>query len=105
MPDQTHGYRTLLRAIDGIDANRGVTVDLIRDELDAAQTSSAERSGAFTAACTDGYLTGVFLLLPWWSLDPIHAAVPSHHPAAKGRLVKLYRRTDKPVPAHVCTVT
>lgn len=104
MSDETYAYRTLLRAISTIPTGNGVTVDVIRDELEAAQCSSAEKGDAFRVACSDGYLTGVFMLLPWWSLDPIHAAVPSHHPAAKGRLVKLYRRTAQPVPAHVCEV-
>ena len=103
MTDTTLAYRTLLRAIDGFDAGRYVTVDLIRDECDAAQLTSAEKSAAFKAACTSGHITGVFLTLPGFDVGrPVHAAVPSTHPAGKGRYVKVYRRTSEPVPAHVC---
>lgn len=105
MTDLTHATRTLLRAIDGIDPGRYVTADLIRDECDAAGLSSAEKSGAFRTACSEGYLTGVFLTLPGFDVrQPIHAAVPSTHPAGKGRYVKLWRRTDLAVPAHVCQI-
>lgn len=96
-------YLTLLRRIDGLDAGRLVTIDHIRDELDAAGLSSAEKSGAFRTAAFEGYLTGVFLALPGLNVDhPVHAAVPSTHPAGKGRYVKVWRRTAKPVPEHVC---
>lgn len=106
MPDLTYATRVLLRAIDGINPGRYVTADTIRDQLDAADLSSAEKSGAFKAACRDGYLTGVFLSLPGFDIaHPIHAAVPSTHDAGKGRYVKLYRRTSAPVPEHVCAVT
>jgi hypothetical protein len=98
-------YRTLLAAIDGLPESHTVTVDLIRDQCAAAQLTSAEKSGAFRAACGEGYLRGVFMLLPGWSLTPIHAAVPSTHPAGKGRHVKVYRRTAKPVPEHLCRVS
>lgn len=98
-----HAYRTLLRAIDGLNPGRYVTVDLIRDECDAASLTSAEKSGALKAACRDGYLTGVFLTLPGFDVGhPVHAAVPSTHPAGKGRYVKVWRRTSLPVPEHLC---
>lgn len=103
MTDETHALRTLLRAIDGIHPGRYVTADLIRDECDAASLSSAEKSGAFRTAAHEGYLTGVFLTLPGFDVGhPVHAAVPSSHPAGKGRYLTLWRRTDKPVPEHVC---
>lgn len=106
MPDNTHAIRTLLRAIDGIQAGRYVSSDTIREPLDAAELTSAEKSGAFKTACTDGYITGVFLSLPGFDVNhPVHAVVPTTHEAGKGRYVKLYRRTAKAVPAHVCEVT
>lgn len=96
-------YRTLLARIDGLDTGRLVTIDMIRDELDAAGLSSAEKSGAFRTAAHEGYLTGVFLTLPGLDVShPVHAAVPSTHPAGKGRYVKVWRVTGKPVPAHLC---
>lgn len=105
MTDLTHATRTLLRAIGDIDAGRYVSSDTIRKELDDASLTSAEKSGAFRAACTDGYLTGVFLALPGFSVHtPTPAVVPSTHPAGKGRYVRLYRRTAKAVPEHVCEV-
>ena len=106
MTDHTLALRTLLRAIDGTPAGRYVTADTIRQQLDDAGLNSAEKSGAFKTACTDGYLTGVFLSLPGFDINhPVHAAVPSTHEAGKGRYVRLYRRTAKPVPEHVCAVT
>lgn len=104
-PDQTLATRTLLRAIDGLRPGHPVTADLLRDEFDAAQLTSAERSGAFRTACHDGYLTGVFLTLPGFNVThPVHAAIPSTHEAGKGRYVKVWRRTDKPIPAHLCRI-
>lgn len=101
----THAYRTLLRAISGLNPGDAMTIDLIRDELDAADLSSAEKSGAFRSACHEGYLTGVFLTLPGLSVDhPVHAAIPSTHRSGKGRYVKVWRRTDQPMPEHVCEV-
>lgn len=103
MTDLTYATKVLLRAIDGLPAQSLLTIDLIRDECDAAGLTSAEKSGAFRSACTDGYLTGVFLSLPGFDVNhPVHAAIPSTHEAGKGRYVKLWRRTAKPVPAHVC---
>ena len=98
-----HAYRTLLRAIDGLPAGAALTIDHIRDECDAAQLTSAERSGAFRSAAHEGYITGVFLSLPGLNVAyPVHASIPSTHPAGKGRSVKVWRRTALPVPAHVC---
>ena len=89
---------TVIRALAGIEPGRYVTVDHLRDALDTAQLSSAEKSGGLRAACTGGYITGVFLSLPGFDVNhPVHAAVPSTHPAGKGRYVKLWRRTSKPV--------
>lgn len=105
MTDLTHGYRTVLRALQGFTPGCGVTVDLIRDQTDAAGLSGSEKAESLKRACQEGYLTGVFMLLPWWSLDPIHAAVPSSHGPAKGRHVSLYRRTAKAIPEHVCELT
>lgn len=103
MTDDAHAFRTLLRAIDGIPAGRLLTIDLIRDECDAAGLTSAEKSGAFRSAASEGYLTGVFLTLPGLDVNhPVHAAVPSTHEAGKGRYVKVWRRTAKPVLEHVC---
>lgn len=103
MTDETHALRTLLRAIDGLDAGHPVTIDLIRDECDSAGLTSAEKSGAFRSACADGYLTGIFMSLPGFDvMHPVRASIPSTHPAGKGREVRVYRRTAKPVPAHVC---
>jgi len=94
---------TVLRALDGVLPGRYVTVDTLRDHLDAAGLTSAEKSGGLRNACTQGYITGVFLSLPGFDvMYPIHAAVPSTHPAGKGRYVKLWRRTDKVIPEHLC---
>lgn len=98
-----HAHRTLLRAVSDLIPGSYVSSDTVRQELDDASLTSAEKSGAFRSACTDGYLTGVFLSLPGFSIDiPTPAVVPSTHPAGKGRYVRLYRRTSKPIPAHVC---
>ena len=105
MSDQTYATRVLLRAISDIDAGRYVSSDTVRQQLDDAALTSAEKSGAFKTACTEGYLTGVFLSLPGFDIaHPVHAVVPSTHEAGKGRYVKLYRRTAKAVPEHVCTL-
>lgn len=90
---------TVTRAIANIAPNTYVTVDTIRDALDAAQLSSPERSGGLRTACADGYLRPVYHLLPGFSLEPVHVAVPSTHPAAKGRHILVWRRTAKQVPA------
>lgn len=97
---------TVIRALATIEPGRYVTVDHLRDALDTAQLTSAEKSGGLRAACSDGYITGVFLSLPGFDINhPVHAAVPSTHPAGKGRYVKLWRRTSKPVPEHVSAVS
>jgi hypothetical protein len=94
-----HAWRVLLLALARVEPGTEVTVDLIRDACDAAGLTSAEKSGALKHACHEGYLTGE-------QVRPdgrrVHSSVTSVHPAGKGRLVKLYTRTEKRVPDHVC---
>ena len=89
----------IFRALEQVTPNAYVTIDHLRDHTDAAQLSSAEKSGGLRAACAENYLRPVYHLLPGFSLDPVHVAVPSTHPAAKGRMVLVYRRTRKKVRA------
>lgn len=95
---------TVIRAIARVRPGSYVTIDHLRDDLGAAALSSADKSGGLRAACKAGFLTGVFLSLPGFDVGhPVHAAVPSTHPAGKGRYVKVWRRTDKTIP-DVCGV-
>ena len=89
----------ILRALEQVSPNAYVTIDHLRDATTAAQLSSAEKSGGLRAACKSGHLRPVYHLLPGFSLDPVHVSVPSTHPAAKGRMVLVYRRTRKRVAA------
>ena len=87
----------ILRALERVRPNSYVTIDHLRDATDVAALTSAEKSGGLRSACADGYLRPVYHLLPGFSLDPVHVAVPSTHPAAKSRHVLVYRRTSKKV--------
>ena len=80
----------VLDALAHIAPGHEVTVDLIRDALDASQATSREIGDGLAQACRDGYLTG---------LGPAGYALcrPSTHPAAKARLVRVYRRTRKAI--------
>ena len=62
-----------------------VTVDTLRDAIDAAQLTTFERGEIFRHGVRMGYLQA----LPTW--------VPSTHAPAKHRAVRQYRRTAKPV--------
>lgn len=101
MTDDTRAYRTLLAALDGIPESVHLTVDLIRDECEAAGLTSAEKSGAFRHAAHHGYIAGVYVHL---GMGAQAVSVPTTHEAGKGRYVRLWRRTGKPIPAHVCEV-
>lgn len=93
-------WRILLLALARVEPGADVTVDLIRDACDAAGLTSAEKSGALKHACTLGYLDGEHIRDDG---TRVFVSVISRHTAGKSRLVKLYRRTDKPIPDHVCT--
>ncbi len=94
-----HAWRILLLALARVDPGTDVTVDLIRDACDAAGLTSAEKSGALKHACTVGYLDGRYSLADGRTA---FLSVISRHPAGKGRRVAVYKRTDKPIPKHVC---
>jgi hypothetical protein len=100
MPDLTYATRVLLRVISDLPEGRPVHADTVREAFDAAQLTSAERSGAFKVACNDGYLHAVHAHLPDGTLAVYH--VQSQAESRKGAWSMLYRRTDKPVPEHVC---
>lgn len=90
------GFAALLRTIDGLPDGFYLNVDTVRDAFDAAQLTSAERGGAFRTACTEGFLRPVTVAL---GERTVAVTVPTDHPEGKGRLVRLYRRTGKPVAA------
>src|SRR5687768_10828604 len=93
-------YRVLMAVIQTLPERTPVTADTIRDAADQASLTSAEKSAAFKAACRDGYLRGVTMLIDG-EAQPV--SMRTTHPAGKGRYSRLYRRTGKAVPAHVCT--
>lgn len=104
MNDDTLAYRTLLNAISDLDAGRKVHADTVREAFDAAELTSAERSGAFKCACNQGYLNAITMLLDD-GLTLASVQVRSTHEGRKSGWSLLYRRTAKAVPAHVCEVT
>lgn len=69
MPDLTHATRTLLRAISDLKEGTPVHADTVRHAFDAAELTSAERSGAFKAACTAGYTKPVPEHLCAWEVE------------------------------------
>lgn len=103
MSDETYATRILLRAISDLDAGRKVHADTVREAFDAAQLTSAERSGAFTRACNQGYLKAVVMLLDD-GMTLASVQVRSTHEGRKSGWSLLYRRTDLAVPEHLCEV-
>ena len=94
-------YQALLNAISDVRPGRYVHADTVREAFEAAQLTSAERSGAFKSACNDGYIHAVTMLLDdGLTLGTVQ--IRSQHEARKSGWHILYRRTDRPVPAHVC---
>lgn len=69
----------LKHAIAGRRPGSTLTVDHIRDELEAAQVPPSQYGGLFAEACAKGLLE--------WTGDTVR----SHHRPAKGRRVQLYR--------------
>lgn len=67
------------------------TFDNIRGPLAAAQLRPGEIRGALRRAISGGWVEPVMLELGG---RPIHAAVPSVHPPARGRRLGVYRRTS-----------
>lgn len=101
MSDDTLAFRTLLSAISDLRPGVKVHADTVREAFDAAGLTSAERSGAFTRACNQGYLNAITMLLD----DGITLAsvqVRSTHEGRKSGWSLLYRRTTLPVPKHLC---
>lgn len=96
-----HALRTLLRGISDVLPGSYVHADTLRPVFDPAGLTSAEKSGALRTACREGYLTAVTIILD----GQVQAVtVRTQHEAGKGRFVRLYRRTDKAVAAHLCGV-
>lgn len=100
MPDLTYATRVLLRAISDLPENQPVHADTVREALDAAELTSAERGGAFNAACTYGYLRSIHDHLA--DGTPVFWCVPSRSEGRKSGHNLLYARTSQPVPEHVC---
>lgn len=103
MPDLTYASRVLLRAISDLKVDAPVRADSVREAFDAANLTSAERSGALRAACNDGFLSVPHQHLPDGSLAVYH--VRSSTESRKNAWQMLYARTNKPVPEHVCDLT
>lgn len=103
MPDHTAAFRVLLRAISDLREGTPVHADTVREAFDAAELTSAERSGAFKAACTAKYLYAPHQHLAdgrvaYYSVQSTAASRKSAHSM-------LYARTAKAVPEHVCELT
>ena len=93
-------YRTLLRAVSDLTPGAYVHADTVREAFDAADLSSAERSGAFKLACNKGFLRGIHTVLPTGEVAAMH--IRSKHEDRRSGWSLLYRRTGLPVPEHVC---
>ena len=101
MTNNALAYCTLLAAISDLEPGVKVHADTVREAFDAAELTSAERSGAFKRACTEGYLRAVTMLLDdGRTLGVVH--VRSQHEARKSGWSILYSRTALVVPAHRC---
>lgn len=87
-----HAFHTLLRAIQHTMPGAEVCIDDVRPEMAAAQLTGFEKGQAFKDACRSGYLRDT---------DRSKATT---WPPAKGRRIQRYKRTRKPIPAHVCQV-
>lgn len=100
MSDQTYAFRTLLRAISDLKEGTPVHADTVREAFDAAELTSAERSGAFKAACTAQYLYAPHQHLADGRVA--YYSVQSTAGSRKSAHSMLYARTAKPVPEHLC---
>lgn len=100
MPDLTHATRTLLRALSDLKEGTPVHADTVRHAFDAAELTSAERSGAFKTACTNGYLYAPHQHLADGRVA--YFSVQSSAGSRKNAHSMLYARTAKAVPEHVC---
>jgi hypothetical protein len=96
-----HAYRTLCAAIQNLPPGKVVTVDTFRDATDAAQLSGAEKAGALTRACHAGFLHAITVLLDG-GMQLGTVQIRTTHEGGKGRWAMAYRRTETPVPEHVC---
>ena len=92
----TDAYTTLLAAISDLSEGTPVHADTLREAFDAAQLTSAERSGALRAACNDGYLSAPHQHLGDGRIAVYH--VQSRTGSRKGAWQMLYARTDKAIP-------
>ncbi|MGZ4516415.1 MAG: hypothetical protein ACXVXN_00610 [Mycobacteriaceae bacterium] len=99
-----HAYRTLLRAIQNLPAGKVVSVDTFRDATDAAALTGAEKAGALTRACNDGYLHAITVLLDG-GMQLGTVQIRTTHEGGKGRWAMAYRRTETAIPAHVCELS
>jgi len=103
-------YKQLLRVLSEIPADQVVSVDSFRDATDAAQLTSAEKSGSLTKAMNAGYLSALVAHDangdPYlWHGRRVLGCVASDREQGKGGRVLLYVRTDAVVPEHLCQGT
>lgn len=103
MPDNAMAFRTLLRAISDLKEGTPVHADTVREAFDAAGLTSAERSGAFKAACAAKYLYAPHQHLADGRVA--YYSVQSTAGSRKSAHSMLYARTALPVPEHVCAVS
>jgi hypothetical protein len=75
-------YRDILATIP---PRAQTSTNTLREAIDAAQLTTFERGELFRFGSRHGYL------------EPLMLWEPSTAPAAKGRYVRCYRRTSKPV--------
>ena len=103
MTDDLRAYRVLLHELQTTTPGRVVSVDTFRDASDAAQLTSAEKSGALRRACTEGYLHAITVLLDG-GMQLGTVQIRTRHEKGKGRWAMCYRRTEKVAPEHPCGV-
>lgn len=80
MNQEAQRMRDFKRILATVKAGRVLSVDTIRDELTAAGLDGLTSGSLFRAACVRGWLI------------PTGTVTPSRERAAKGRLVRQYRR-------------
>lgn len=91
----TREYQVLLHVLGRVEPGETVTIDVWRDEADAAQLTSAERGAAHEHAVDDGYLVPLGGKVG----GRFHTfTIPTTHPPGKGRRVIVYARTRKSLP-------
>lgn len=81
----THVEARYLNLIEAMPLRAQVSINTERERIDAAQLTTFEHGELWRFGVRHGYLTALML----WE--------PSTSPAAKGRYVRCYRRTAKPV--------